>query len=141
MSMSTRVFTGIGVALAVMTVPALAQAPAAGPIFEVASIKPATMPTPAQLQAGKLHVGMNIDAARVDFGFLSLADLIPIAFRVKPYQVSGPNWMSAQRFDILAKMPEGATKEQVPDMLQALLVERFKLTFHRDNKEHSVYAL
>ena len=46
-----------------------------------------------------------------------------------------------ERFDVLAKMPEGATKEQVPEMLQALLAERFKLAIHHDTKELSVYAL
>jgi uncharacterized protein (TIGR03435 family) len=49
--------------------------------------------------------------------------------------------MAVNRFDVMAKMPEGATKEQVPEMLQALLAERFKLAVHRDSKEHSVYAL
>jgi uncharacterized protein (TIGR03435 family) len=91
--------------------------------------------------AGKLHVGMNVDQARVDIGFLSLADLIQTAYKVKRYQVSGPDWMSQQRFDILAKMPEGATKEQVPEMLQGLLADRFKLTFHKETREHSVYGL
>ena len=38
-------------------------------------------------------------------------------------------------------MPEGATKEQVPEMLQALLADRFKLAIHHDTKERSVYAL
>jgi uncharacterized protein (TIGR03435 family) len=38
-------------------------------------------------------------------------------------------------------MPEGATKEQVPDMLKALLAERFKLTVHREGKEQAVYEL
>jgi uncharacterized protein (TIGR03435 family) len=84
---------------------------------------------------------MSVDAARVSIGFLSLAELIPIAFKVKPYQVSGPDWMSMQRFDIAAKIPDGATKEQVPEMLQALLEERFKLKIHRENREHAVYAL
>jgi uncharacterized protein (TIGR03435 family) len=77
----------------------------------------------------------------VDIGFLSLADLIQTAYKVKRYQVSGPDWMSQQRFDILAKMPEGATKEQVPEMLQGLLADRFKLTFHKETREHSVYGL
>ncbi len=71
---------------------------------------------------------MNIDAGRVDIGFLSLADLMQAAFKVKLHQLSGPDWMAAQRFDILAKIPEGATKDDVPQMLQALLAERFKLT-------------
>ncbi len=49
--------------------------------------------------------------------------------------------MASQRFDILAKMLDGATKDDVPEMLQALLVDRFKLTYHRENKEQAVYAL
>ena len=96
---------------------------------------------PSMIASGKLHVGMKVDAARVDIGFYSLADLIRTAYRVKAYQVSGPDWISAQRFDILAKMPEGATREQVPEMLQVLLAERFRLTIHRETRDHSVYAL
>jgi uncharacterized protein (TIGR03435 family) len=126
--------------IALTVIGASAQTPAAGPVFDVASIKSAG-PLQAQVAAGKLHIGMSIDAARVDIGSMSLADLIPIAFGVKPYQVSGPDWMKETRFDILAKMPEGATKEQVPLMLQALLVERFKLVVRRETKDHPIYAL
>jgi uncharacterized protein (TIGR03435 family) len=84
---------------------------------------------------------MSVDGARVDIGYLSLAELIPLAFDVKPFQVSGPDWMRAQRFDILAKMPEGATKENVPAMLRALLEERFQLKIHRENRDNPIYAL
>src|SRR5204863_5417152 len=107
----------------ILLIPLLAfgQAPAASLSFEVESVKPAEAITPAMITSGKLHVGMSVDGARVDIGFMSLADLIPLAFNMKPYQISGPDWMNAQRFDILAKLPEGATKEQVPEMLQALL--------------------
>ncbi len=55
--------------------------------------------------------------------------------------MQGPDWMLTTPYDIVAKMPEGATKEQVPQMLQALLAERFKMTIHRDKKEQSVFAL
>lgn len=109
--------------------------------FEVASIKPAEPITPASVAAGKVHVGMSVDAARVDIGYFSLADLIPTAFGVKPYQVSGPDWMRSQRFDIIAKMPEGATKEQVPEMLRVLLEERFRMKFHKETRDANVYAL
>jgi len=88
-----------------------------------------------------MHVGMSVDGARVDIGFMSLADLISMAFKVKPYQVSGADWMRQERFDILATIPEGVSKDQVPEMLQALLIERFKLTVHHDTKEEPVYAL
>jgi uncharacterized protein (TIGR03435 family) len=72
---------------------------------------------------------------------MSLADLIPIAFKVKPHQVAGPDWMKEQRFDILAKLPDGATKEQVPEMLQSLFAERFQMRVHREDREIPVYAL
>jgi uncharacterized protein (TIGR03435 family) len=109
--------------------------------FEVASIKPSPPFNPGMIKAGQMHIGMKIDKARVDIGNMSLAELIRTAYNVKRYQISGPDWMNAQRFDVLATLPEGATPEQAPQMLQALLAERFKLAIHRESKEHAVYAL
>ena len=127
---------GIGAGL-VLAGAALGQTPA----FEVASVKPAAPLDRSQMLSGQMHVGMKVDAARVDIGSMSVAELIRIAYRVKAYQVSGPDWMASERFDVLAKLPEGASSAQVPEMLQALLAERFKLTVHRESKEHAVYAL
>lgn len=123
--------------------PALGFSQQSNPLsFEVASIKPAETLTPAMIAAGKIHVGMSVDGARVDIGYLSLADLIPIAFKMKPHQISGPDWMKGgQRFDILAKLPEGSNKDQVPEMLQSLLAERFQLKAHRETRDLPVYAL
>ena len=45
------------------------------------------------------------------------------------------------QFDIDAKLPAGATEDQVPQMLQALLADRFKMTIRRENREQSVYEL
>jgi uncharacterized protein (TIGR03435 family) len=64
-----------------------------------------------------------------------------VAYRVKDFQVQGPDWMGSERFDIVAKLPDGAKEDQVPEMLQSLLAERFKLTLHRDTKDHAIYAL
>jgi uncharacterized protein (TIGR03435 family) len=72
---------------------------------------------------------------------MSLYDLLYTAFKVKPYQIEGPDWIRVQRFDVLAKMPPGATKDDVPVMLQGLLKDRFKLEYHRGTKDHPVYAL
>jgi uncharacterized protein (TIGR03435 family) len=105
-----------------------------GPKFEVASVKPAPAgPTP--------HVGIKIDAARVDIGYWSIKQLILRAFGLQPYQVSGPGWMDSLRFDILAKLPEGATKDQLHYMLQWLLVERFGLVAHGETKDVPGFAL
>jgi uncharacterized protein (TIGR03435 family) len=49
--------------------------------------------------------------------------------------------MDSERFDIVAKVPAGATPEQVNLMLQKLLVDRFQMTVHREAKELPVYAL
>ncbi len=49
--------------------------------------------------------------------------------------------MAQQRFEIQAKIPDGVSEDKVPEMLQALLAERFKLVIHRDKKELPVYAL
>jgi len=119
----------------------LGTARAAGPEFDVASIKPATQPTPELFRSGKIHLGMTVDGARVDIGGMPLTTLIQQAFGVKPFQVIAPDWARESRWDILAKLPEGGSQEQVPEMLKALLVDRFKLVVHRDNKELPVYAL
>lgn len=119
---------------------AFGQAPAKKQ-FEVATIKPAAPLNPAMIQSGKMRVGMQIDKARVDIGYLSLADMIQAAFKLKQHQLVAPDWAKNERFDILAKMPEGATKEDVPQMLQSLLEERFGLKFHKETKEAAVYGL
>src|SRR4051812_21312642 len=110
--MRTSLLRGLcaGAALAMA---ALAQTPAAPApkTFDVATIKLAPPMTPALVASGKIHVGMSVDGARVDIGFFALSDLIRTAYKIKTYQLSGPDWLNAQRFDILAKMPEGATKD------------------------------
>ena len=118
------------------------QTPAAPLAFEVATIRPAAPINPAAAMSGQLRVGRSVDGARVDIRFFSLADLVRTAYKIKPHQLVGlENTMASDRFDIQAKMPDGATKEQVPEMLQGLLTDRFKLKIHRDSKEQSVYAL
>ena len=112
------------------------------PSFDVASIKPSEPITPAMIQSGKLHAGMKIDGKRVDIGNFRMMQLIMKAWDVKMYQVQGPPWLlTGQAFDIVANLPEGATKEQVPAMLQKLLADRFKLQVHTDTQPHAVYAL
>ncbi|MBZ5578170.1 MAG: TIGR03435 family protein [Acidobacteriia bacterium] len=137
--MTNRLFRIISVGWLLAGGAVYAQAPARA--FDVASIKSAPPLNPAAIAAGKIHIGMRVDGSQVDIGFMSLADLIRVAYNVKAFQITGPDWMSQQRFDVLAKMPEGATSDQVPAMLQTLLAERFKLEVRKESKEHSIYAL
>ena len=87
------------------------------------------------------HSGTKIDGARVDIGSTNLKLLVMTAYAVRSQQISGPDWMTLQRFDILATMPAGAAKEQLPEMLQSLLAERFKLAARRVAREQDVFAL
>ena len=114
----------------------LAQTAPVRPEFEVASIKPsATVPL-----AEKVHVGVQIDGAQVHCTYLSLKDYIRIAYQMKEYQITGPEWLASQRFDIHAKLPEGG-RGQFRDMLQNLLADRFAVKMHRDSKEFPVFGV
>jgi len=118
---------------------------AAGPEFEVASIRPASFPTPDQFRGGggppQFRAGLLLDAGRLDWGLASLSDLIQYAYRVKNYQVSGPDWMRSSRWNILARLPEGVSPGQAPEMMQALLADRFQLKLHHEKRDQPVYVL
>jgi uncharacterized protein (TIGR03435 family) len=121
-----------------------AQAPAASSLtFDVASVHAVDMAAlQAGAQAGKMpKFGLTIDGLRAEYNLMSLQDLIGIAYKVKPYQISGPAWLNQQRFNIVARMPEGSSADDAPAMLQALLKDRFKLVAHTTDQEHPVLAL
>jgi uncharacterized protein (TIGR03435 family) len=125
---------------------ALAQTAPGNPAFEVATVKPAAPldleKMAADMQAGKMpKVGPHVDATRAEYSYMSLKELIANAYSLKAYQISGPAWLSTQRFDIVANMPGGAAKEDAPKMLQKLLEERFKLSVHRDTQDYPELAL
>ena len=103
--------------------------------FEVATIKPSAP------SSGRMMLGMQFDAGRVTLTNMSLKGLLAQAYDIKEYQVSGPEWMDSQHFDIVAKLPEGAPREKAREMLQTLLSERFNMKLHRESKELSAYAL
>jgi uncharacterized protein (TIGR03435 family) len=120
---------------------AVASAAAAQLEFEVASVKPAA-PVTGHFQ---YHMTMTVDAARVDISSASLTDLVRTAYRVNSYQIAGPDWMAAQKFDVVAKLPARAAKDkaqdQIPEMLQSLLAARFQLVAHHATQERLVRAL
>lgn len=113
------------------------------PVFEVASIRqaPPMEELAEQFRNGKMRMGMSIQNDTINIGALSIGDLVELAFRVKSFQVAGPDWIRTDRFDIVAKLPAGARPDQVPDMLHALLKERFGLVARRRPIEKPAYAL
>ena len=105
--------------------------------FEVASIKPVA----DQAIGDAVQLGLHVDGSQVRYSALSLKELIVQAYKVKLYQISGPDWLSGQRFEVAAKLPDGAKMSDVPEMLQNLLADRFALKLHRESKEFPVYTL
>jgi uncharacterized protein (TIGR03435 family) len=71
----------------------------------------------------------------------TLLDLIAAAYSVRATQVSGPDWLSGQGFDIEATVPDGTPKEELNAMLQSLLEERFGLKVHRGSQTGQGFAL
>jgi len=128
----------------------LAVAPAR---FEAASIKPADPDKPPM--TGLLYTG----GSEMKAGG-TLRALIAMALQIPP-NVAGdtltglPKFADSQRWDILAKVPstgEGAPnvvrgRPQPPplsvglEMLRGLMLDRFELKTHTENREVTVYAL
>jgi uncharacterized protein (TIGR03435 family) len=119
------------------------------PEFEVASVKPSVPRTPTAEDMGGRKGGgcpqsFKMDRGRVDIECATLAALIGYAYRVPPYRITGPDWLRDRRgatFDISAKLPQDASEKKVPEMLQALLADRFQLAVHRATNQEEVYAL
>ena len=105
------------------------------PQFEVASIRPSSD------QLNQVNVGLRVTGSQVRVTYMSVKDYVGIAYRVRPQQITGPDWIAEERFDISAKIPDGVAATHVPEMLQSLLTERFQLKVHRETKEFPVYVL
>jgi len=108
----------------------------ANPSFEVATIKPTKPGT-----QGKGLVIRGHQFSTVNF---SLNDLISFAYGVHIRQVTGgPSWLESDFYDISAEPDVEGTpnRKQLEGMVQKLLVDRFKLTFHHDKKELTVFTL
>ena len=121
------------------------------PRFEAASVKPAVPKMPAPGDSGGRRGGGSggcpprgtfaMDRARLDISCANLKVLVGLAFQLPPDRVVGPDWLAGDKFDIAAKLPESASQNQVPEMLQALLKERFQLAAHRGARDEEVNAL
>lgn len=122
------------------------KAPAARLQFEVATIKPAS----ASEQGVMVYPG-----GRIRIQSTGLAGLIFIAFNLRSGQLSGADkWMGEDEYDVEAIPPAemqssidtghtvwGIGDERLRQMLQALLIDRFQLRFHRETKTGDVYLL
>jgi uncharacterized protein (TIGR03435 family) len=112
-----------------------AQTPAAA-AFEVASVKP------NKSADGRVMLGLQ-PGGRFTATNVPLRMLLRQAFNVQEFQIVGaPDWAGSDRFDVVAKAPEGDFNADVMrPMLRSLLAERFHLLVHNETREMPVYAL
>jgi uncharacterized protein (TIGR03435 family) len=112
------------------------------PAFEVATVKPgAPEARGSTIRGGPENRGGQSDPNRIEYVNHSLQQLVLRAYDILPFELSGPAWMENARFDITAKLPRGTRTEQIPAMLQSLLVARFHIKAHREAKEQTVFNL
>jgi uncharacterized protein (TIGR03435 family) len=100
--------------------------------FDVASIRP---------NPDRSDPSFTINPGGLIYARVSLSDCIEAAYGVKPYQISGPDWVRRENFDITAKVEGDHSKDELMRMFQTLLADRFKLALHHQQKEQPVYAL
>ena len=111
--------------------------------FEVASVKRTPSPEPnARVFFGPPRGGPGTsDPVQITWTNAALLAILQTAYDVQIFQVTAPDWMNTERYDIVAKVPVGATKAQVHVMWQNLLKERFGLVLHHESKDFQVEEL
>jgi uncharacterized protein (TIGR03435 family) len=118
-----------------------AQVPAPRPkfdAFEVATIKPVEH----DAKAGR-YITMQGTNRFVEKEY-TLKLLIAAAYNLNSREISGGlGWIESDHYDIAAVTPGDVrpTHDEQMAMLRNLLADRFKLTFHREQKEFSIYVL
>ena len=111
------------------------------PAFEVVSIKPTPRPTPETVRDGTTRIGFTVEGDRMEIVGYGVLPIVARAFGVEIQQVAAPNFAGFESFAVLAKLPPGASAAQVPQLLQIMLADRFKLKYHRETRDYPVTVL
>lgn len=119
------------------------------PVFEVASVHLHRQEaldqipiTGAAAEAMRVRGGPGTNTpTRIQYRGVTLKMLLSRAWGVGLNQITGPSWLSSDQYDIVANVPPSSTKEDLAWMLQDLLVSRFRLESHIDQKILPVYSL
>jgi uncharacterized protein (TIGR03435 family) len=118
----------------------LALASAAAQEFDVVSVKPVTPDSRGYSVYCRGGPG-SPDPGLYNCINMSLSNLITLAYKINHYQLAAPDWAQSTMFEIHARVPEGATKDDLPLMLQKMLAERFKLVVHHETRDLQKYEL
>jgi uncharacterized protein (TIGR03435 family) len=109
--------------------------------FEVASIKPSPPPDGRGITVGCSGGPGTKDPAMLSCENMTLTMLVRDAYDIAYDRIVAPDWMSQSKFDVAARIPAGATKDQIAPMWRRLLTDRFKLAAHLESKVVAKYDL
>ena len=116
--------------------------PAATPAFDVASVKVAP---PGRGGRGEGMHGpggqIHSEPGSLTMRNVNMNSAIAWAYGVQQFQVSGPGWLTSERYDITAKAAGAAPEDQLRLMLRSLLADRFKVAAHTEQKVMPYYLL
>jgi uncharacterized protein (TIGR03435 family) len=136
---ATTVRTGI-LALAMNTAFGQGQTGQTQTRFDVAAVRPEPPSGGPPVRGIRGGPGSD-DPTRISYSYVTMQGLLVWAYGLPIDQISGPSWLTTERYSIDAKVPPGATREQLNVMLQNLLAERFKFTAHLVKKDFDAYEL
>lgn len=125
----------LGIAVVVFSA-GLGLAQPAPQSFDVASVRPS-----GRIAGPDANNVIRYSAGRFSAHNATIKRLVAEAWRTQISLVQCPAWMAASEFDVEARAPEGATREQIAWMLRALLTDRFKLTEHSERRRMRIYQL
>jgi len=120
--------------------PALLATVISAQSFEVASVKRSAQENGSGARSTGA-VPRQQEPGRINFPAVKLKGVIALAWGVDQDQVTGPQWLDDERYDIAATLPANASRAALPAMLQHLLVERFHMAVHEETKPQAGYAL
>jgi len=121
--------------IAFMSVGTCGQVATAPAVFEVASVRL----NKTGMRGGSMDFSKG--GERFTATNMPLGALVLIAYKITVRQLSGPGALLSEKYDVAAKAERAVSPDEMLRMLQALLVERFKLVVRQETKEVPVYAL
>ena len=123
-------------------------APATLPAFDEVSVRPNASSGPGGRGGGQMQPGRYVAQN------LTLKSIIRRAFGMQGSQgpnsgidlleqqvVGGPDWVVADKWDVIATTPQATQPPQMRLMMQRMLAERFKLRAHWEKRQLPVYLL
>lgn len=105
--------------------------------FEVATIRPGK--PPADQRLGESSTSRSGPGGLFRMVNVPLKQWVEIGLSVSDYALKAPSWLDTSRFDLDARPPAG--QRATPEMMKALLIERFGLKWHEEIQSVSGYEL